>query len=172
MDTAGKGRQMMVPNALLAPLQARSGEEAIAELLLALFHARQTQEEPVGFAAPNPPTIFGGIALASVCIPSLDRIVMALGTCPAGVRFESEPDADVRVILLTAWGTAPAGQLRAHFEALLHGAGDPAFRHAILAARSGQEAAACFPSAPSGHYQTVFTRHYSPLVPELVYVTD
>ncbi len=57
-------------------------------------------------------------------------------------------------------------------DALMDLTADPVFRRSILSATSGEEAAACFPSAPAGHYRTVFTRHYAPLVPELIYVTD
>ena len=73
---------------------------------------------------------------------------------------------------MAAWGDASEAELPGRCDALMDLTADPVFRHSILSATSGEEAAACFPSAPPGHYRTVFNRHYAPLVPELIYVTD
>ncbi|HET6487323.1 MAG TPA: hypothetical protein VFH83_12930 [Spirochaetia bacterium] len=166
----------VAPDALMAPLQAHSGEEAVEELLMALHNSQRIPEAPIPnarqAAGAGPVTFCGGIAITSIRIPSLDRVVVALGTCPRGVRFVSNPQDEASVVLLAAWGDASESDLPGRREALVDLTADPGFQRAILTATSAEEAAACFPSAPAGHYRTVFTRHYAPLVPELVYVTD
>ncbi len=149
-------------------MNAVTPAEAMEELLNALCDANRLPEKPAALIED------GGdaeVAVLHALVPGFDHLAFALGLCPQGIFFTQGMKRTVKAVFLSIWGLK-SGETHSLLSSCLGRAlARPSFRELLLAAKTPEDAMACFPSASVGRYMLVFRNLCPPLVPDVVYVT-
>ncbi len=159
---------LRTPDAFVAPMSAVTPAEAKEELLNALCDAGRLPEKP---AALTENCRDSEVAVMHAQVPGFDHLAFALGLCPQGIIFGLRRKRRVRAVFLSVWGLKSRKTHALLDFGLERALASPSFRELLLAAKTPEDALACFPSASIGRYKLVFRNLYPPLVPDVIFVT-
>ncbi len=160
--------ELRAPDVFVAPMSAVTPAEAMEELLNALCDADRLQKKPAALTGN------GGdaeVAVLHAQVPGFDHLAFALGLCPQGIVFNQRRKRSVKAVFLSVWGLKSKEIHALLVSGLGRALANPSFRELLLAAKTPEDAMACFPSASFGRYKLVFRNLCPPLVPDVVYVT-
>ena len=135
--------ELLSPASVIAEMQARTRDQALAELVAVLPADLGLEAEPLVVLLrereeQSPTAIKDGIAVPHGRVPGLTRMVMCFGRSRAGLEFGAPDRQSTRFFFLLF---APAANTGGHLKALARIARlsrNPALREKLLAAGDGQ----------------------------------